>query len=183
MKKDELRNTLALQLATLKANLDAVPLEILKTKYQKPYNKLCHDIASTVSSYIKEIIFHGVRLQTDLFDSVQPHIEKTIQQSALLKQISSAAFCRQDIDEIDHLALELHKQIETILKPIYEQHLCLYITKDCFADPPRVPDLYNEASGCICRNGTWIPWKIEKDTFLMYVYRKQPESHLSQTDV
>lgn len=30
MKQDELRNTLALQLATLKANLDAVPLEILK---------------------------------------------------------------------------------------------------------------------------------------------------------
>lgn len=173
MNKNELRNTLSIHLANLKANLEAVPMEVLKTKYKKPYDKLRHDIADAASAYVREVTFQGIRLRKDLFDTIRPQIEETIRQSGILKQISAAAFRKQDIAEIDALALDLHKRIENILKPVYNQYLCLYMTEDCFANPPKIPELYNEASGCICRNGIWIPWEIENGAFLMYVYKKE----------
>lgn len=176
MEKNELRKKLVVYLANLKANQDAVPLELLKTKYQKPYDKLRQDIAATASAYVKEITLHGIRLRKDLFEENRRQLEDTIRQSGILKQISVAAFRRQDIAEIDALALELRKRIEAVLKPVYDQHLCLYMTEECFTDPPKAPDLYNEASGCICRDGIWIPWEIEKGAFLMYVYTKSGES-------
>ena len=181
MDKNELRKTLAVHLANLKANLEAVPLEILKTKYRKPYDKLRHDIADAASAYVREVTFQGIRLRKDLFDTTRPQIEEAIRQSGILKQISAAAFRRPDISEIDALAVELRRRIKAVLKPVYDQYLCLYMTEDCFADPPRIPELYNEASGCICRNGVWIPWEIEKGAFLMYVYKKQSESPAPKT--
>ncbi len=180
MNKNELRNTLSIHLANLKANLEAVPMEVLKTKYKKPYDKLRHDIADAASAYVREVTFQGIRLRKDLFDTILPQIEETIRQSGILKQISAAAFRKQDIAEIDALALDLHKRIENILKPVYNQHLCLYMTEDCFANPPKIPELYNEASGYICRNGIWIPWEVENGAFLMYVYKKEERNSLLQ---
>ncbi len=181
MEKDELRKMLAAYLANLKANQEAVPLELLKTKYKKPYDKLRQDIAGTASAYVRKVSLQGIRLRKDLFDENRQMIEDTIQQSGILKQISAAAFRRQDMAEIDALALELRKRIETVLKPVYDRYLCLYLTEECFADPPKTPELYNEASGCICRDGIWIPWKPEKDAVLMYVYKKPGESPASKT--
>ena len=59
MDKNELRKTLAVHLANLKANLEAVPLEILKTKYRKPYDKLRHDIADAASAYVRKCYLSG----------------------------------------------------------------------------------------------------------------------------
>lgn len=175
MEKKELRQTLAVHLETLKRNLEAVPLETLKTKYKKPFDKLRQDISLTTSAYVKEITLKDIRIRKDFFEEALPLIENAIQQSGLLKQISAAAFRRQDLAEIDSLAMELKKQIGNALKPFYDNHLCLYLTQECFADPPKPPEIYNEASGCICRNGTWIPWEIERGASLMYVYAKPQE--------
>lgn len=111
MKNSELRQTLAVYLDTLKRNLDAVPLETLKTKYKKPFDKLRQDISLTASAYVKEITLKDIRILEDFSDEALPLIENAIQQSGLLKQISAAAFHRQDLAEIDTLALELKKQI------------------------------------------------------------------------
>ena len=50
MEKDELREILVAYLANLKANQEAVPLELLKTRYKKPYDKLRKDIDRTASA-------------------------------------------------------------------------------------------------------------------------------------
>lgn len=167
MEHTQSRQTLAVHLETLKRNLEAVPLEALKTKYKKPFDKLCQDISQTTSAHVKEITLKDIRIRADFFEEARPLIEKAIQNSGLLKQISHAAFRRQDLAEIDRLALELKKQILDALAPFYEKHVCLYLMPECFTDPPKQPEFYNKASGCIFRNGTWIPWEIEKEAVLM----------------
>ena len=61
-----------------------------------------------------------------------PVINNAIQASGLLKQISAAAYRRQDIQEIEQLALTLKKQIEDALIPFYEKHMGLYLSDQLF---------------------------------------------------
>lgn len=76
-----------------------------------------------------------------------------MKQTKRLKQISDAAFQRQDIDEIESLALALRKEIEAALQPFYMGHMCLYVTPECFDDPPKTPEVYNDATACVWRDG------------------------------
>lgn len=181
MEKNELRQTLAVHLETLKRNLDAVPLETLKTKYKKPFDRLCQDIAQAATAYVKSITLRDIRIRKDFFEETRPLIENAIQQSGLLKQISAAAFHRQDLAEIDALALELKNQIDNALKPFYDNHLLLYLTPECFADPPKPPEIYNEASGCISRDGVWIPWEVQEGAVLLTVYIEPQKDRAAQT--
>ena len=173
MESNDLRKILATHLDTLKRNLDAVPREVLKTKYKKPYNKLCQDISSSATAYVKKITLSDIRIRVDFQDEAVPLIENTIQQSGLLRRISAAAFHRQDIDEIDKLALELRQKIQDALKPLYEKHLSLYLSAECFADPPKAPELYCEVTGCILRDGTWIPLEATGNKLLLFLKEKK----------
>lgn len=176
MENIELRDTLAQHLDTLKRNLAVVSLDVLKTKYQKPFNALRKDIQGTVSAYTKQIAFRDLRIRKDLFPEAAPLIEKAIQSSGLLKQISAAAFRRQDLAEIERLALTLKEVIQEALKPFYEQYLCLYLTEDCFDEPPKTPKLYNEATGCILQDGKWIPVEDSTPTILMYMRERHDKA-------
>ena len=169
MDTDILRKTLAAHLDTLKRNLDAVPREVLKTKYKKPYDKLCQDICASATAYVKRIVLSDIRIRSDFQEEAVPLIENAIQQSGLLRQISSAAFQRQDMAEIDRLALELKQQIQKALKPFYEKHMGLYLSAECFADPPKQPEFYCDATGCILRDGLWIPLDAPGDKLLLLI--------------
>lgn len=173
MENNELRKTLITHLDTLKRNLDVVPLEVLKTKYKKPFDKLCQDISGTATAYVKQVTLTDIRIQIGFQDEAIPLIQNTILQSGLLRQISAAAFRRQDIVEIDKLALELKQQIQTALQPFYEKHLGLYLSAECFADPPKLPELYCEATGCIQRDGVWVPLESKDDSLLLFLRAKK----------
>lgn len=158
MDKQELRQTLAAHLDTLKRNREAaVPLEVLKTKYKKPYDKLKQDISAAASEYVKAVTLEGIKIRMDLMEEAEQVINGAIQQSGLLKQVSKAAFKRQDMEEIDALALELKKRIQEALQPFYERHLRLYLAPECFDGQPREPEIYNEVTGCALREGKWVP--------------------------
>lgn len=176
MKREELRNTLIGHLDTLKRNRAAVPLEVLKTKYRKPYTKLCQDIADTASAYVRTVTLGDIRLLSRFLDEAVPIIQTAIDESGILRQISKAAFRRQSIEEINQLAETLKKQIDGALEPFYERHLCLYASEECFGDPPRSPELYNEATGCVFRNGKWIPLEIKKEAAVFHVIAKREET-------
>lgn len=173
MENRELRNTLATHLNTLKRNLDAVPLEVLKTKYKKPFDRLRQDIAASAEAYVKQITLSDIRIRVDFQKEAVPLIQNTVTQSGLLKQISAAAFRRQDIEEIDRLALELKKQIEDVLKPFYEKHLGLYLSEECFGDSHKEPELYCAANGCILRDGKWIPIENTGNQLLIFLSEKK----------
>ena len=107
-----------------------------------------------------------------------------MKQTKRLKQISDAAFQRQDIDEIESLALALRKEIEAALQPFYMGHMCLYVTPECFDDPPKTPEVYNDATACVWRDGTW---QLLEDTttgsyslFNPNPRRKLPQKNTSQ---
>ena len=147
MNNSELRKTLEEHLDLLKRNLAVASLEVLKTKYKKPFDELRHNIKSTATAYVKQITLENIRIRADFMDEAQPLIQETIDQSGILKQISAAAFKRQDIEEIDQLALTLKEQIRQALIPFYDKHICLYLDEECFGNPPKAPKFYNEASG------------------------------------
>ena len=153
MERDELRTTLVNHLETLRRNLQVVSMEVLKTKYKKPFDALRQDICKAATAYTHFLVFDGMRI----------------------KQISDAAFQRQDIDEIESLALALRKEIDAALQPFYMGHMCLYVTPECFDDPPKTPEVYNDATACVWRDGTWQLLEDTSNGFLLFVQSKSKE--------
>jgi len=148
MERDELRTTLVNHLETLRRNLQVVSMEVLKTKYKKPFDVLRQDICKAATAYTRFLVFDGMRIKHKYFDEAVPYIDAAVKQTKRLKQISDAAFQRQDIDEIESLALALRKEIEAALQPFYMGHMCLYVTPECFDDPPKTPEIF------LCQVGT-----------------------------
>ena len=79
------------------------------------------------------------------------------------------------IDEIESLALALRKEIEAALQPFYMGHMCLYVTPECFDDPPKTPEIYNDATACVWRDGTWQLLEDTSKGFLLFVQSKSKE--------
>ncbi len=167
MENTELRKTLEEYLDLLRRNLAVASLEVLKTRYKKPFDELRHNISTTATAYVKQITLENIRIRADFMNEAQPLIQSTIDQSGILKQISAAAFKRQDIAEIDQLALALKEQIRQALIPFYDRHICLYLDDECFGNPPKAPKFYNEASGCMWKNNAWTPAEVEKGVILL----------------
>ena len=53
MERDELRTTLVNHLETLRRNLQVVSMEVLKTKYKKPFDALRQDICKAATAYTR----------------------------------------------------------------------------------------------------------------------------------
>ena len=51
MEREKLRAILVTHLDTLRRNLEVVSIEVLKTKYEKPYKALAKDICSAATEY------------------------------------------------------------------------------------------------------------------------------------
>ena len=77
--------------------------------------------------------------------------------------------------EIESLALALRKEIEAALQPFYMRHMCLYVTPECFDDPPKTPEVYNDATACVWRDGTWQLLEDTSEGFLLFVQSKSKE--------
>ncbi len=151
--KDELEKLLN----TLKTNRDKVPLKILKTKYKKGYEELCVNICNTASDYVKQVALNGIRIHKEYLDEGIAIIDKSLQESELLKEISKAAFCKQNITEVTNLAFKLRKTILEALDPFYGRHTGLYITPECLENPDMFPEFYCFANGCIWKEEQWVP--------------------------
>ena len=152
-----LKGELEKLLNTLKTNRDKVPLNILKTKYKKGYEELRRNIRNTTTEYVKQVALHGIRIHKDYVDEGIAIMEKALQESGLLKEISKAAYCKQNITEVTNLALKLRKTILEALDPFYGSHTGLYLTPECLENPDILPEFYCFANGCIWKKGQWIP--------------------------
>ncbi len=169
MEMKELRTVLEGHLDTLKRNLAVVSLEELKTKYKKPFEELQRNISTSATAYVKLVTLENLRIRADFLNEAQPLIQAAIDQSGLLKQISAAAFRKQDISEFDRLAIELKEQINKALAPFYNRHLRLYMEKTPPGTQPKAAEFYNEATGCIWRDGAWTPMKVSENAVLLPV--------------
>ena len=165
MDNNTLRQVLMTDLNTLKRNIDAVSRDVLKTKYKKPYTKLCQGISTNATAYVKSITLSDIRIRKDYQNDVVPLIQNAIDNSGLLRQMSITLFYRQDIVEFEKLALILKQQIQTALKPFYEEHMGLYMPVDNSKNSSKNPEPYCEVNGCILKDGKWIPLEKTCDRF------------------
>lgn len=157
-----LREELAKLLTTLKHNREKVPLDVLKTKYKKGYERLCADIKCMASDYAEKVVFNGIRIHKDYLDEAVPIINGAVEHPEILRQLSRAAFCHQDITEFDSLAGMLRENILAALEPFFEKHLALYITQECLENPDVMPPIYCVANHCVWQDGKWIPLELYK---------------------
>ena len=103
----ELYQSLSALLDKLKRNRELVSLSELKTKYRKPYTALCEDIRAATSAYVNKAVLQGIRIRKEYSKEAIAIIETSIKQSGLLRQISAAAFKRQDIKAVSYTHLTL----------------------------------------------------------------------------
>lgn len=156
-KTSSLRNELEKNLMTLKRNREHVSLELLKTRYATGYATLCNSIKQAASAYLKETVLCGIRIREDYAAEGIALIQKCIDDSGLLNQLSKAAFYNQNIAEFDALADKLHEKILMELEDFYYRHLGLYLSFRCLENPYPPPKIYCPINGCILLKGGWIP--------------------------
>ncbi len=156
MKQEDLRTALVGHLDTLKRNLAVVSMDELKTKYRKPYLELRDNICTVASNYIRQVALGNIHIHQKLTEEIKPLVDTAIQDSGLLKQVSHALFLRQDIGEVERLALDLRKRVLHILEDSYARNLCLYLTEECFAEPPVAPKSHEEAATNILKDSIRI---------------------------
>ena len=151
----ELRKTLCERLEKLRRNLELYPRQVLKTVYRKGYEALSREIGALLAEYVLETAFHGFYpLKSDV-EEISAAVSRVVEESGIQSEISSAAYERQDINEIDRLAEKMRRLTEVALEPFYPRYICLYLKDDCFADPPACPEIWNLLTGCIWQNGKW----------------------------
>lgn len=103
-------------LELLKRNKENVSLDVLKTKYQKPYNELTHKIQSTTREVILEVIIEGLQIERPQADQKYMEINSATRESGLMKKASQAAFIQQDADLVLEYAGELREIVHRIVK-------------------------------------------------------------------
>ena len=82
MNNSELRKTLEEHLDLLKRNLAVASLEVLKTKYKKPFDELRHNIKSTATAYVKQCRHGWRRPRTRTGSSVSWSVTVTLRRCA-----------------------------------------------------------------------------------------------------
>ena len=154
-KEKKLREDLEFHLDTLRRNLEAVSMEDLKTKYAKPFKDLKDSICKAATEYTQHISLSGIRIKSRYGDEAVKYINEAIKETPYLKKISEAAFERQDMDEIAALAGQLR---EVVLQSLYAFSLplfCLYVSTESMKDYHTPPEIYDDVTSHILRNGEW----------------------------
>lgn len=99
-------------IATLRKNRENVPLELLKTKYKKPYAKLKEEIRSQFEIYVKHLIMLGIlKTGPDLTgakaQSMVDQIQKIIDEEKAAghqKEVTHAVFEEFNLAKAENLA-------------------------------------------------------------------------------
>lgn len=103
-------------LELLKRNKENVSLDVLKTKYRKPYNELTNKIQSMTREIILEVIVEELQIERPQADKWYMEINSATRKSGLMKKASQAAFLQQDADLVLEYAGELREIVHGIVK-------------------------------------------------------------------
>ena len=154
-KEKKLREDLEFHLDTLRRNLEVVSMEDLKTKYANPFKELKDNICKTATAYTQYISLGGIRVKSRYGDEAVKYINEAIKDTPYLKKISEAAFERQDMDEIAALARQLREVVLQSLHVFSLPLFCLYVPTECMNDYHTPPEIYNDVTSQVLRNGEW----------------------------
>lgn len=160
LSEQSLRDQFVKQLNTLKLNREMVPLNVLKTEYKKGYEKLCKDLKFTGTKYAKQLTLTEIRFQKEYVQEGADRINRIIEQSGLMRQLSKAIFSEQNIDHFEALCSELRLKIQNEANLFYREHLGLFITEDCLLSTNSLPMVFSFVNGCVLIEDKWVPKEI-----------------------
>jgi len=155
--EQSIRDLFLQQLNLLKVNREKVPLDILKTKYKKGYESLCQELKTTGSQYAKQLTLSGIRFHKDYMQEGAERINRIIEQSGLMKQLSKAVFVYQDIVDFEKICGKLQTEISREADVFYREHLGILITEECLVSPDASPMVFSMVNGCVLVDDKWIP--------------------------
>lgn len=155
--EQSLRDLFLQQLNLLKVNREKVPLDILKTEYKAGYEKLCRDLKTNGSLYAKQLTLSGIRFHKDYIQEGAERINRIIEQSGLMKQLSKAVFVYQDIVDFEIICGKLQAEISREADVFYREHLGILITEECLVSPDTLPMVFSMVNGCVLVDDKWIP--------------------------
>ena len=111
----------------LRSNEEKVGKDVLRQKYEEPYNRLRDNILKSVNILMNKIIWAGVLVLDDedgrLFKSrLSSYIA---QKKDVIRKMSDAVFIRYSLDEAMETAFALNKEIRELLYPRYIFSTCV----------------------------------------------------------
>lgn len=123
-------------IATLRKNRENVPLELLKTKYKKPYAKLKEEIRAQFEIYMKELSLLGIlKIGPDMTPEEQKEMEAGIQKiideetaAGHLRECTKAVFYEFNLRKAENLACGYFT--ERIKYEVYAPYWLKHVSKD-----------------------------------------------------
>lgn len=129
--------------------------QFVEEETQNSYQELKESICKAATAYTRHVSLGGIRIKQKYGDEATSYANEAVKNSQCLKRISEAAFDRQDMNEIAALAKQLREEILQVLHVFYLQHMCIYVSKECMSDHHLAPEVYNDATAQVWRNGEW----------------------------
>ncbi|BDF35867.1 hypothetical protein CE91St62_39290 [Lachnospiraceae bacterium] len=159
MTTQELEGSLERLLSILKKNRENVDPQQLKTIYRQAYQALLQKIQITATQYVKNIALTGllVNPNADLDEQIAV-INRTIEDSGMMKAISRSIFQSYDLKRAHGLTMELRHKIEASLQPFIALENYWVMDLD---HPEQHPVLYNTIMRRVYENGQWVPQKLD----------------------
>lgn len=113
---------LEMDLRKLKRNLENVPIEELRTKYQRSYKELCQEIKNLANQYVPEMVFHGMGcwVRSEKKQQLFQEIERVLNRPQKMKDMKAALFETPDMETVKALVLENRRQVEKVIKKYQE---------------------------------------------------------------
>lgn len=103
-------------LGTLKRNKENIPLEQLKSEYQKGYDQLTQKIQSMTREILQDVALNGLKIERAEADQRYLEINTAIRESGIMKKASQAAFIQQDADLVLEYAGQLREIVHQVAK-------------------------------------------------------------------
>lgn len=159
----------------LKKNREKVALEVLKTKYKKPYEELLHSIKTLAEKIlldrsVKELVVRMDDEGNKLIEQINQTIADEARPGGIMKRISQALYKEYDVEKFETIVEEMRIRLWNLWIPYWQKHCCLYVTAENWEEPYPPPKIYNELTKEFQNgDGTWSKhpeWEAEQHTII-----------------
>lgn len=159
----------------LKKNREKVALEVLKTKYKKPYEELLHSIKTLAEKIlldrsVKELVIRMDDEGNKLIEQINQTIADEARPGGIMKRISQALYKEYDVEKFETIVEEMRIRLWNLWISYWQKHCCLYVTAENWEEPYPPPKIYNELTKEFQNgDGTWSKhpeWETEQHTII-----------------
>lgn len=105
---------------TYKKNRENIPLDVLKSKYAKAYNRLIEDIEHGAEQIVSHYAHEGIRVRTKDIKSIVPKFDAAIEADGLNRRVSHLIFKEYNLKGAIE---EAKKYRQTVAEKIYQEYL------------------------------------------------------------